>query len=251
MRIRRGWMLAALVAAPALAQAQAQSCPSLSSIELPGGSWRIEQPLVQALHEVLTPHGWSLQLRGVPAGFVGPRISGQVAAPTLLQALQHATQAAHAAGWRVDLMADKGRCQAVLAFDAQQAAVGSSAASAAPAAAPTGGGSGSSAMMVSAAGRLIDERTPPQEPTEIRLEAGQPLSRALRSLLSANGWSMAWQLDYDYFLDAPLVFAPVDLKTILERVVSIYQQHGGLIGVRARFAADNKVVVFEEVDHAR
>lgn len=126
-----------------------------------------------------------------------------------------------------------------------------------------------------AAGRLIDERTPqanldvqqgapvdvkvesakaappPQEPTEIRLEAGQPLSRALRSLLSANGWSMAWQLDYDYFLDAPLVFAPVDLKTILERVVSIYQQHGGLIGVRARFAADNKVVVFEEVDHAR
>lgn len=203
MRIRCGWVAAALAAAPALAAAQI--CPSLSSIDLPGGSWRIEQPLVQALHEVLTPHGWSLQLRDAPAGFVGPRISGQVAAPTLLQALQHATQAARAAGWRVDLMADKGRCQAVLAFDAQQAAVGSSAASAAPASSTSGG--------AAPAARL-------------QLRAGVRLGQQMQQWAQSRGWRLTWDVGVDWLVPADIDMDGGDVLATLDKLAAWLTQEG-------------------------
>lgn len=191
MRIRRGWMLAALVAAPALAQAQ--SCPSLSSIELPGGSWRIEQPLVAAASAALKPHGWQVQVREAPEGFVGPTVSGQVSASTLLQALQDATQAARASGWKIDALADRSRCTLTFVFDGQQATIKTDSSAQQASSSAAASASSAAAPAAVAAPRWT-------------IAKDEPLHQALQRWAQEAGWTFAWKPKRTWLAPAPAEF---------------------------------------------
>lgn len=80
-------------------------------------------------------------------------------------------------------------------------------------------------------------------PASYTLPAHTLLSKALAKYVAAKGWSLKWDIQDDYMLDAPFpIPGSDDVIAGVSYVVGAYKQQGGMLGATALFARPNHVV---------
>ncbi|MEF3193240.1 MAG: toxin co-regulated pilus biosynthesis Q family protein [Halothiobacillaceae bacterium] len=90
---------------------------------------------------------------------------------------------------------------------------------------------------------LVEE---PKESSLFTLRQGEMLSGELARWGRLAGWSVRWEVDYDYRIEADATFG-TDLIESLRGVINAYQSRGGLYGVVAKVSKSNKVISIERV----
>jgi len=97
------------------------------------------------------------------------------------------------------------------------------------------------AAFISAPAELAERKS-------LTLPAGQKLSEALADYVKAHDWNLKWRIDHDYYIEAPIPMSE-DFFGAIYDMVKTYQAQGGMQGVIPRFAAANRVVSIEYLDH--
>lgn len=98
------------------------------------------------------------------------------------------------------------------------------------------------------AAAFTDAATERDDRKVMMLPAGQKLSEALADYVKAHDWDLKWMIDHDYYIEAPIPMNE-DFFGAIYDLVKTYQAQGGMQGVIPRFAASNRVVSIEYLDH--
>lgn len=82
--------------------------------------------------------------------------------------------------------------------------------------------------------------------SEWDMQPGETLRSALTRWCEASGWSLAWRVDRDFPIDAPLRFKPGTSfsEAVRQTMRAVWQTHPGL---KARMYQNNVIVVTEGV----
>lgn len=104
------------------------------------------------------------------------------------------------------------------------------------------------AVAAQGAAGAVDAATELAERKVLTLPAGQKLSEALADYVKAHDWDLKWMIDHDYYIEAPIPMNE-DFFGAIYDLVKTYQAQGGMQGVIPRFAASNRVVSIEYLDH--
>lgn len=239
--MRRLLCVACLLAASPFASA-GMRCLPLASYEVAGVT-AANVPLRDAMGMLVTGTPWQVT---VSEELTGVRMSYRNVAGPLDKVMARAiSQAGEASGQPMSSVMDASRCLITVSTPPPVVTAPAVVASATPPPA-----SSTPVAHASATGTAVTLPLPakPAPVTSGVLHAGDNLSAALEAYAKRGGWSLRWNIDSDYVLDADIPLPQGDVIQGITWVVRTYQAQGGLEGVVPRFAKGNHVVVIESMD---